>query len=86
MSIETFELESPEGDLYYVEVKITGRHLPATWGWDGGSPAESPEWDVVAITDEDDNEISQGVLLREMDISEKELNTHLTEMVDEHTV
>jgi hypothetical protein len=82
MSTATFELDSPEGDLYYVEVEITGGHLPATWGWDGGSPAESPEWEIVGITDEDDNEVSRDVLIREMDTTAETLDSYLSILVD----
>ena len=28
---------------------ISGRFRPATWGWDGGTPPESPEIDIVYI-------------------------------------
>jgi hypothetical protein len=32
-----------------VKVEVSGRHYPATWGYDGGSPEEFPEAEIVSI-------------------------------------
>lgn len=32
-------------------LRVSGRHAPATWGYSGGDPAESPEVEVFALVD-----------------------------------
>lgn len=35
---------------YLVEYEISGKYLPATWGYWGGDPPEKPELEIIEVS------------------------------------
>jgi len=50
IEIETTDEEGGVTVLLSFEVEVSGRHYPATWGYDGGSPEEFPEAEIVSVS------------------------------------
>lgn len=46
-----------EIDDITITVEVTAGPQPATWGYDGGTPAEGPEWDVLSCCDADGEDV-----------------------------
>lgn len=48
------EIETPDEEgvtvLLTFEVDVSGGYYPETWGYDGGSPAEYPEAEIVSVS------------------------------------
>lgn len=56
-----------------VEVEISGRYYPETWGYDGGTPAEYPEAEIVSVSWQPEGRVWVEVPFAWWPLSEREI-------------
>jgi len=80
--VSTYDDDSNQID-FTIEVNISGGYHAATWGYDGGSPAEGPEWDLEGIY-RDQRPVELAEFLTAFGKGRQAFNSLIAEEVDNH--
>jgi len=73
--VEEVEFEMDTETSLVIEAEVSGRYIPATWGYSGGSPPEYPQIDAIRVmfgNVEVTNEIGE----KEMEKIEEQIMLH----------